>query len=196
MRGISEIFQKLFFTEHNYSSEPNIFESIPNFETIRNEVIINLFNKLNLTSNIEAINNIVNSCIELVENRAILEYIISEKNILENIFRNLSFNLNLPQNENYSTYNYKEILVLLLNILRNVLIENMKIPNIKKNDLDEDIVNSGNEIEPLQIQSSLLGEMILIYLPKILENFQIYDNQNFQFETTFGIPVRSIGLTR
>lgn len=196
MRGISEIFPKLFFTEHNYSSEPNIFESIPNFETIRNEVIINLFNKLDLTSNIEEINNIVNCCIEVVENRAILEYIISEKNILQNIFRNLSFNLNLPENENYSNYNYKEILVLLLNILRNVLIENMKIPNVKTNELDEDIVNSGNELEPLQIESSLLGEMILIYLPKILENFQINDNQKIQIETTFGIPVRSIGLTR
>lgn len=188
MRSICDIFPKLIFSDNFYNPDANFSNSIPEFEKTRNDIIIKLFKKLNLSMNIESINNLVNACIEILENRSILEFLISEKIILNHIFENLSINLNAPENSNLSSYNYKEILILLLNILKDSIIDNIKIPHMKK--IDE---NNEEEI----FQNSIIGELILDNLGKILQNFEIIENiNNNQFDTTFGVSTRTIGITR
>lgn len=196
MKAICEIFPKLIFNDNTYNQDGNFTNTIPNFEKIRNEAIQNLFGKLNLTLDLESVNNIVNSCIEITENRNILEYVSSDLTILENIFQNLTVNLNLPENSNMSRYNYKEILILLLNILRNLIFENMKIPTIAISENEEDVVNSNYEIDLSKVCNNQIGEMILKNLPNILKNFPIVDKLYSQYDTTFGVINRSIGITR
>ena len=186
MRSICDIFPKLVFSENTYNTEGNFSTSIPEFEKIRNQTITKLFNKLNLTMSIEAINNIVNACIELLENRGILEFLVSEKPILRHIFYNLSYNLNAPENSHLSAYNYKEILILLLNILKDSIIDNIRIPVMAKNE------ENGEE----EFQNTPIGEFIFENLDKILANFEIVENANVLLDTTFGVSTRTIGITR
>ena len=192
MRAICDIFPKLIFSDNNYNPETNFAASIPDFEKIRNEAIVKLFKKINLTMNIEAINNVVNACIEISENRSILEYLVSDKTSLSHMFQNLSCNLNLPENSNLSPYNYKEILILLLNLLKDSIIENIKIPYIKTNLPGLDL----QEGEEGEFQNTLIGELILENLPKILKNFEITKTSNSELDTTFEISTRTIGITR
>ena len=70
---------------------------------------------INLTQDMETINNIINTCNEILENRNVLEFVLSDEIIMKHIFTNLSINLNLEENSELSNYNYKEILILLLN---------------------------------------------------------------------------------
>jgi len=186
MRSICDIFPKLIISEYTYNAEANFTSCIPDFEKTRNETITKLFKKLNLTMSIEAINNIVNACIELLENRSILEFLVSEKPILSYLFVNLSYNLNAPENSNLSTYNYKEILILLLNILKDSIIDNISIPMHKKNE----------ENEQEEFQNTPIGEFILENLPKILSNFEMVENSQNLLDTTFGVSTRTIGITR
>lgn len=187
MRSICDIFPKLIFSENTYNAEANFSNSIPDFEKTRNETITKLFKKLNLTMSIEAINNIVNACIELLENRSILEFLVCEKPILSHLFDNLSCNLNAPENSSLSAYNYKEILILLLNILKDSIIDNIRVPAMVKKSEE-----NGEE----EFQNSPIGEFILENLPKILANFEIVETPNSQLDTTFGVSTRTIGITR
>ncbi len=137
---------------------------------------------------IEAINNIVNACIELLENRSILEFLVSEKEILGHLFENLACNLNAPENSNLSAYNYKEILILLLNILKDSIIDNIRIPVVSKSNEEENVQE--------EFVNTPIGEFIFENLPKILANFEIVENANAQLDTTFGVATRTIGITR
>lgn len=192
MRSICDIIPKLIIPEPTYNQENIFTENIPNFEKIRNKTIINLFQRINLTSDMETINNINNACIEILENRSVLEFVLSNETIMRHIFKNLSFNLNLEENSELSSYNYKEILVLLLNILRNSIVDNVTIPKDANKDLNE----NSNPTLPMDITSTFLGELIIEYLPNILDNFIIGDVHNLIVETTFAISTRSIGIKR
>lgn len=141
----------------------------------------------------ESINNIINTCIEILENKNVLEYVLSDEIILRHLFQNLSFNLNLEENSELSCYNYKEILILLLNILRNSIAENIKIPRNENKDFNE---NSDATSLPLDIKCSFLAELILQYLPNILDNFIIGDVPNPVVESTFSVSTRAIGIKR
>jgi len=190
MRAVCDIFPKFIFHENTYNLEANFANLIPDFEKVRNEALIKLFKKLNLTMNIEAINNLVNVCIELLENKGILDYLVSEKEILSHLFQNLSFNLNSAENSYLSSYNYKEILILLLNILKDSIIENVKIPFIEK-------LTKPDGTEEEEFQNTMIGDFILVNLPKILKNFEIIENNSIiQLDTTFGLTTRTIGITR
>ena len=109
----------------------------------------------------------------------------------------MSLNLNLPENSLLSSYNYKEILTLLLNIIRFSITENFKIPSFAES--SEDLVNFNNEEILSRINNTVLGESLLKNLPNILKNFDFsekelnIDNLN---ETTFGIKTRNLGYKR
>ena len=202
MRSICDIIPKLILSESSYSHESkgnttNLSQIIPNFEKIRNKIITDLFLKINLTCNMETINNINNACIEILENKNILEFVLSDEIILRHIFTNLSINLNLEENSELSCYNYKEVLILLLNILRNSIIENVYVPreenkSLSTNEADTDGVKN----TPKDIKSSFLGEIILEYLMKILDNFIIGDVPSSIVETTFSVSTRALGIKR
>lgn len=192
MRSICDVFPKLIIIEPSYNQESNFHQNILNFEEIRNKVIMELFLKMNLTCSMETINNINNACIEILENRNILEFVLSNEKILRNIFKNLSYNLNLEENSELSSYNYKEILVLLLNILRNSIVDNIKIPQEENKALFE----NSDPTKPLDIRCSFLGELLLEYLNNILDNFIIGDVPSSIVETTFSISTRAIGIRR
>jgi len=192
LRSVCDIFQKLIFSDNSYNPEANFSDTIPDFKRIRNEVLIKLFKKLNLTMNIEAINNIVNVCIEILENRSTLDYIVSEEIILNHIFENLSVNLNLQENSHLSSYNYKEILILLLNVLKNSIIDNIKIPYMKK----KEEANNQLTVNTEELENTVIGKMIVENLSKILLNFEIIENTNMQLDTTFGVSTRTIGIIR
>ena len=57
----------------------NINQNQNEFNEMRNEIITKLFLKLNLENDIETTNNIVNVCIELMENKSILEFIANDE---------------------------------------------------------------------------------------------------------------------
>lgn len=190
MRSICDLLPKLLYSENTYNPEANFASSIPDFEKIRNEALTKLFKKLNLTMPIESINNIVNACIEISENKPILEYIVADKIILGHIFGNLVCNLNAPENSHLSAYNYKEILILLLNILKDSIIDNIIVPYVNKQHTEE-----GKELED-EFVNSPVGEMIINNLSKILNNFEIVENFNTTLDTTFGVSTRTIGITR
>ena len=171
----------------------------PNNDLIeqRNELLTKLFLKLNLTNDIETTNNIVNVCIELIENKSILEIILNNKTILEHIFSILSTNLNLSENSHFSNYNYKEILVLLINIIRFSMTEHFVLPSYEEN--HEDLVNFNNDELFKKINNTLLGDFILDNLSNLVENFKLEKNEivlENNNETTFGIKIRSLGYKR
>jgi len=192
MRAVCDVFPKLIFSDNSYSTEVNFANSIHDFEKIRNEALTKLFKKLNLSMPVEAINNLVNACIEMLENRSILEFIISDKQILSHIFDNLALSLNNSSQSisAVAAYNYKEILILLLNILKDSIIDNIQIPFVGK--------KAAAQEEADEFQNTLIGDLILENLGKILSNFEILENQqNSQImDTTFGVSTRTIGITR
>lgn len=220
IKGISDIVPKLIIFSfensgkngNNYTSISGNFDSTPVSETNknpnsnddyteqRNSIIRKLFSKLNLENEIETTNNIVNSCIEILENKTVLEFVLNDKEILEKIFNNLSTNLNMPENAHLSSYNYKEIMVLLLNILRFSIMENMKLPSID-NTTNEDVVNFSNEEIINKVNNTLLGEMIINNIDKIIKNFQFEEKEKeteneYSNDTTYGVKARSLGYKR
>jgi hypothetical protein len=159
-----------------------------------------LFQKLNLENDIETTNNLVNSCIEVLENKSVLEFVLSDRTILESIFNYLNVNLNLPENGNLSSYNYKEILILLLNILRFSIMENMKLPSVSYNSA-EDVVNFSNDEIMSKINNTLLGELIVNNFDKIINNFQLEESvkeaeSEYDNDTTYGVKARMLGYKR
>jgi hypothetical protein len=181
------------------------------YKEIRNELITKLFLTLNLENDIETTNNIVNICIELMENKTLLEFITNDEVILGSLFKSLSINLNEKENRNLSSYNYKEILVLVLNLLRFSLIEGIKLPNLLET--SEDIVNFNCSLDQNKIKNTQLGKLIIENISHILQNFLFEkeeinnntntntnnDNENendFSNETTFGVKARPLGYKR
>lgn len=172
----------------------------PDYIEQRNHLLIKLFEKLNLENDIETTNNLVNCCIEVLENKSVLEFILNDKIILESIFNNLVVNLNLPENANLSSYNYKEILILLLNVLRFSIMENMKLPAISRSSV-EDVVNFSNEEIINKVNNTLLGEYIVNNVDKIVKNFEFEEKEKeaeseFANDTTYGIKARMLGYKR
>jgi len=163
-------------------------------------MLTKLFQMLNLENDIETTNNLVNSCIEVLENKSVLEFVLSDRTILESIFNYLNINLNLPENRNLSSYNYKEILILLLNILRFSIMENMKLPSVSYNSA-EDVVNFSNDEIISKINNTLLGELIVNNLDKIINNFQLEERvkeaeSEYDNDTTYGVKARMLGYKR
>jgi hypothetical protein len=143
----------------------------------------------------ETINNINNACIEILENKNILEFVISNEIILKHLLSNLSTNLNLEENSELSSYNYKEILILLLNIFRNSILENVYIPREENKPIEE---NNEEETETKikDVKLSFLGEITLEHLNGILDNFIIGDVPSSIFETTYSVSTRILGIKR
>lgn len=195
MRSICDIIPKLIITENPYGHESSNFnQDIPDFENLRNRFITNLFLKVNLTCSMETINNINNACIEILENKNILEFVISNEIILKHLLSNLSTNLNLEENSELSSYNYKEILILLLNIFRNSILENLYIPREENKPIE--INEEETETNIKSVKSSFLGEITLEHLNGILDNFIIGDVPSSIFETTYSVSTRILGIKR
>jgi len=119
---------------------------------------------------------------------------------LEAILNNLSVDLNSPENMHLSSYNYKEILILLLNVLRFSIMENMKLPSIVDSS-NEDVVNFSNEEIINKISNTLLGELLVNNIDKIIKNFHfeeaVKESENeFSHDTTYGVKARLLGYKR
>ena len=167
------------------------------FNEMRNDLITKLFLKLNLENDIETTNNVVNACIELMENKTILEYVTNDEVILSSLFKALSTNLNDKENRNLSSYNYKEILILILNLLRFSLIESLRLPNLLET--TEDLVNFNCSLDQNKIKNTPLGKLILENITQILQNFLFESNETdniFENDTTYGIKARALGYKR
>lgn len=222
IKGISDIVPKLIL--HSFDSQSNAGQnnatsisgnydstnitadptknsaSTQDYTDQRNMLITKLFQKLNLSNDIETTNNLVNSCIEIIENKTVLEFVLNDKTILESIFSCLTVNLNLPENWHLSSYNYKEILILLLNILRFSIMENMKLPSVSSSSA-EDVVNFSNEEIISKISNTLLGELLVDNIDKIILNFQFEEKDKeleseFANDTTYGKKARMLGYKR
>lgn len=230
VKAISDLIPKIIFNSMEASqhlinfqanddkskSEENKSESSENMEEyndMRNELVISIFTKLNLENDIETTNNIVNVCIELIENKTLLEFICSNEIILENLFKNLSINLNRVSAEKdlkLMDYNYKEILILVLNLLRTNINET-KLPSLLESisGSSEDIVNfnSSLSLDQNKIKNTIIGKFILENFNKIMQNFLFENNENsennnenegnlFVNDTTYGVRAKTLGYKR
>lgn len=145
-----------------------------NLESIlatRRTMLIKLFKKLIIKDDPEKISNLANICIEVTENRNILEIILNEKSILDHLTSTLAFNLNeqIDDSNFIFNYNYQEILNVFINIIRYTQVENLKTPTYKNE--SDDIVNSDNDKQHESLENTLLGECVLHNLEEILKNF-------------------------
>jgi hypothetical protein len=196
------------------STGSNVFSHLNNplvnnlelIHTIRKQMLINLFKKLSIKENDpERIANLSLICSEVIENRSILEIVVSEQIILDHLFEELAVDTN--NKTDYSVdidYNYSEILNILVSIVRFVQIENLKIPSYIN---EEDIVNSEGE-RTGTIENTLFGEYILKYIEAILNNFSFQmkggdansleeDSLNIiHIDGTFGSPFTPLGNKR
>ena len=182
-----------FQSSNDNSENQSINKNQNEFNEMRNEIITTLFLKLNLENDIETTNNIVNACVELMENKTILEFIANDEVILGSLFKNLAINLNQKENKNLSSYNYKEILVLILNLLRFSLIESIKMPNLLET--SDDIVNFNCSLDQNKIKNTPLGKFILESINQILQNFLFKENE-IENETTYAVRARALGYKR
>jgi len=151
---------------------------------VRRRLILNLFSRLSLDLDIEQINNIVFSCIELTENKILLEKIINDEDILSKLFSIIT-----ELSDSSNDYKYSEILIILINIIKLITIEGLRIPSYSRK--EEDIVNSDNF---KVIDNTLLGNLILNNLDKILLNFSLGEDK--PIEGTFGKTYFSLGTKR
>ena len=209
IKAISDLIPKLILNSMDASilftnfqnSNDNSENQITNkneFNEMRNDIITKLFLRLNLENDIETTNNIVNTCIELMENKTILEYIASDEIILRSLFKYLAINLNEKENKNLSSYNYKEILILVLNIIRFSLLESIKLPNVLET--SDDIVNFNCSLDQNKIKNTPLGKMIIENIGQILQNFLMEKNEESENkaenDTTYGIAAKPLGYKR
>ena len=186
-----------FQSSNDNNSENQTATNKNEFNEIRNDIITKLFLKLNLENDIETTNNIVNICIELMENKTLLEYIANDEVILGSLFKNLAINLNLTEKENrdLASYNYKEILILILNLMRFSLIESIKLPNLLET--SDDIVNFNCSLDQNKIKNTPLGKLIIENINQILQNFLFEKNENEkENDTTYGIRAKALGYKR
>ena len=175
-KSICDLIPKLLIIE-NYSD--CIID-----ESIRRRLILKLFSRLNLNLDMEQINNIMFSCIELSENKIVLDKIINDEEIISKIFIVIS-----EMCDTSNDYNYSEILIILINIIKLITIEGLKMPSYSAK--EEDIVNSDNS---KVIDNTLLWRLILDNLDKILLNFTIGEDK--PINGTFGKSYKSLGSKR
>jgi hypothetical protein len=149
-----------------------------------------LFSKIDLSSDIEKVYNIILTCIELCENKTILELIINDEKLVTLLLEVLAFNASSLNSD--QEYNYTEVLILLINILKLISIENLKVPGYVISN-EEDIVNSDGNNKTFE--NTKFGELLLKYLPQVLVNFPMESNANV-IDGTFGMTFHPLGLRR
>jgi hypothetical protein len=176
MKSISDLVSKFLLIE-NYADIKYTVDA----EEVRKNALLKLFNKIGLDEDMESVSNVISAIFEITENKSILEKIINDTDILNIIFSKISQNSTLAQD-----YNYTEILVVVINILKLITIEGLRIPTNSIN--DEDIVNS----EGNTLSNTVLGEFILNNLEKILVNFNI-NNSEATLEGTHGVTYYPLG---
>jgi hypothetical protein len=168
---------------------------------VRKTVLVNLFRKLSIIgSDPEKTSNIANICIEITENKNVLEILLAERGILEHLAETLALNLyEQVDDANFVlNYNYNEVLNVFVNIIRFTQIENLKTPTYK-NEI-EDIVNSDQKNQKEMLENTLLGECVLQHLEGILRNFLPFPDPDkiysYQIEGTFGNYYKPLGSKR
>jgi hypothetical protein len=176
MKSISDLVPKFILIENYGDIKYNI-----DVEEIRRKALIKLFNRINLEEDMEKISNVISAIVEVTENKYLLEMIINDVEILGILFSKLSENASPSQD-----YNYTEILVVVINLLKLITNEGLKIPTNSIN--EEDIVNS----EGNSLSNTILGEFILINLEKILVNFNL-SNSDITIEGTHGLTFYPLG---
>jgi hypothetical protein len=167
---------------------PELKNSI-DIDTVRRNLLQHLLSKIELSSDSEKVYNVICTCIELYENKVILELVINDEQLMTSILNVLVIN---PTSEGSQEYNYTESLILLINILKLISIESLKVPGYITANADEDIVNSEDN-KVLEIPK--LGHLILKYLPEILKNFPMTNTEN-NIDGTFGMTFTPLGLRR
>lgn len=78
--------------------------------------------------------------------------------------------------------------------------ENMKLPGIAYTSA-EDVVNFSNEEIINKVNNTLLGELIVNNVDKIIKNFQLEEKEKdaeseFANDTTYGVKARMLGYKR
>ena len=78
--------------------------------------------------------------------------------------------------------------------------ENMKLPAFAENS-NEDLVNFSNEEIIKKINNTMLGELIVGNIDKIINNFHFEEKEKeveneFANDTTYGVKARSLGYKR
>lgn len=185
---------------------PKFLEGIPkelsdlsttDFETLRTKVLRSLFESLKLNEDNEKINNISSIILDISENKHLLEQILNDKEILSNLAKELANKESLKNKDNLDqNYNYYEILLVFINLIKTSITENFKLPSIKV-ESGEDTVNIN--LDEKNIDNTPLGEVILENLGKILDNF-VFRNENeensLNLEGTFGTTYKPLGLKK
>jgi hypothetical protein len=176
-----------FLLVENYSAE---LKSVIDVDAIRRRLLVKLFSKINIESDIEQISNVISTCIELCENKSILELVINDENIIDTLMKILV--MDCTGFDSQQDYNYTETLIVLINILKLISIENLKTPCYLPG--AEDLVNSENN--NTVFDNTLLGSIVLHNLPTIIANFPIIQNDSNLIDGTFGMFFHPLGVRR
>jgi hypothetical protein len=182
-KSISELVAKFLLVE-NYHPE---LKSIIDVDTVRKNLLFKLFSKIDLNSDMENVCNVISTCVELCENKIILELVINDENILDHLMKILS--QDAKTFDSTLEYNYTETLSMLINILKLISIENLKVPTLN---IQDDIVNSETT---RVLETTVLADKLLINLPKILINFSIGQTES-PIDGTFGMTFNPLGIRR
>lgn len=208
-KAISELIPKfLEFDSKQLNADTNLINET---ENLKFKLLNLLFESLNVNSDIEKINNIASVVLDISENKYLLEVILNSKDILTNITKQLIIDTERFSSE--QNYNYYEILLIFINLIKTAINENYKLPSlIIENIAGEDIVNINLDLK--SIDNTYLGESILESLGKIIENFVAKsnidnntNNNNFfidklneedltVIEGTFGACYKPLGLKK
>jgi hypothetical protein len=177
IRSFNDVITKLLLTE-SFEYELKGFIDI---ENLQKDLLLDLFSKLDLNSDNESILNVASLCAELCEHKAILELIIGSSEILNVLIGLLSKDISLFNNN--AEHNYSEILLILINILKLIQINNLKMPFC-------DI----SSILNVSLEKTELGELLLKNLNLILANF-CTENESL-LDGTFGKTYNPLGIRR
>jgi hypothetical protein len=168
----------------NYHPE---LKSILDVDAVRKNLLFKLFSKIDLNTDMENVCNVITTCVELCENKIILELVVNDEKILDLLMAVLT--QDTKSFDSVLEYNYTETLSMLINILKLVSIENLKVPTLN---VQDDIVNSETT---RVLESTVLADKLLENLPKILVNFPMTQNDN-QIDGTFGMSFHPLGIRR
>jgi hypothetical protein len=191
-KGISELLPKFLLIEMNCA------DIIEKAESVRKSALIKLFQQLDVDQpDIEKVSNTSSAIIEVIENKQILEIVISEKLIMEHIFRQFTKKELAKGNDlaYAQNFNFNELINLLITLVKFVQIENLKVPVYLLQ--EEDVVNSNSSEINNQIDNTPLGELILEFLPDILKHFNyVQESEGDYLEGTFGQTYRPLGTKK
>lgn len=201
MKSIAEFLPKLFLIESYLnekglekskdSKDSNLFSSAltMNIDLIlgkRKTLVSALFKALDVEdADSEKVSNLASVCIEVIENKVILETVLADKEMLSHLMNNLGKKVN---NNFEKNFNWVEIANVLLNIVRFTAVENLKAPIYA---VQEDTVNN----DFTAIDNTPLGEAIMDSLEKILAHFAPEDVE-CGLEGTFGGVFKPLGSKR